>query len=210
MLGPIEQLLDNLGRLLAEEPLAFGDTGAFALNAGSADAALLTTLAPGNYTAQVTVATGATTVDMVAIAAKAPQIAPRVQTAIFAAIAGSATPLALVSMAPRTGVVLVALPEELPVTETFEPGTEAGGGDHGQADDRRRTTAHGQRGPGRKRARCSWAGCRWAFPWFVAHGLWSVIGDRLAAVGGCPRSASPPPVAAVVRGLPRRPPDRAG
>ena len=71
---PKIELFDQQGRSLAANDnwggaatlaTAFADTGAFALNAGSADAALLATLAPGNYTAQVTVATGVTGVALV-------------------------------------------------------------------------------------------------------------------------------------------------
>jgi hypothetical protein len=76
MSDPKVELFDATGKSLATNDNwggsaalagAFGDTGAFALNAGSADAALLTTLAPGNYTAQVTVATGATGVALVEV-----------------------------------------------------------------------------------------------------------------------------------------------
>jgi hypothetical protein len=76
MADPKLELFDATGKSLATNDnwggsaalaAAFGDTGAFALNAGSADAALLTTLAPGNYTAQVTVATGATGVALVEV-----------------------------------------------------------------------------------------------------------------------------------------------
>lgn len=76
MADPKLELFDANGKSLATNDnwggsaalaAAFGDTGAFALNAGSADAALLTTLAPGNYTAQVTVATGATGVALVEV-----------------------------------------------------------------------------------------------------------------------------------------------
>ena len=45
----------------------FNAVGAFALTPGSKDAALLQTLAPGNYTAQVTAATGATGVAIVEV-----------------------------------------------------------------------------------------------------------------------------------------------
>jgi hypothetical protein len=71
---PKIELFDQGGKSLAANDnwggaaalaTAFADTGAFALNAGSADAALLATLAPGNYTAQVTVATGVTGVALV-------------------------------------------------------------------------------------------------------------------------------------------------
>ncbi len=71
---PKIELFDQQGRSLAANDnwggaaalaTAFADTGAFALTAGSADAALLATLAPGNYTAQVTVATGVTGVALV-------------------------------------------------------------------------------------------------------------------------------------------------
>lgn len=76
MSDPKLELFDRDGKSIATNDnwggsaalaAAFGDTGAFALNAGSADAALLTTLAPGNYTAQVTVATGATGVALVEV-----------------------------------------------------------------------------------------------------------------------------------------------
>lgn len=76
MTDPKVELFDATGKSLATNDnwggsaalaTAFGDTGAFALNAGSADAALVTTLAPGNYTAQVTVATGATGVALVEV-----------------------------------------------------------------------------------------------------------------------------------------------
>jgi len=76
MSDPKLELFDRDGKSIATNDnwggatalaFAFGDTGAFALNAGSADAALLTTLAPGNYTAQVTVATGATGVALVEV-----------------------------------------------------------------------------------------------------------------------------------------------
>jgi hypothetical protein len=71
---PKIELFDQGGKSLAANDnwggaaalaTAFAATGAFALNAGSADAALLATLAPGNYTAQVTVATGVTGVALV-------------------------------------------------------------------------------------------------------------------------------------------------
>lgn len=57
---------DNWGGLAALST-AFTDTGAFDLPAGSADAALLITLPPGNYTAVVSVASGATGVALVEV-----------------------------------------------------------------------------------------------------------------------------------------------
>ena len=76
MADPKIELFDSGGKSLAANDNwggasalagAFTDTGAFGLNAGSADAALLITLAPGNYTAQVTVATGTTGVALVEV-----------------------------------------------------------------------------------------------------------------------------------------------
>jgi hypothetical protein len=46
---------------------AFVDTGAFVLPPASRDAALVITLPPGNYTAQVTVATGETGLALVEV-----------------------------------------------------------------------------------------------------------------------------------------------
>ena len=76
MYDPKIELLDSSGKSLAINDnwggtpalaSAFGDTGAFELPAGSGDAALLITLAPGNYTAQVTVATGTTGLALVEV-----------------------------------------------------------------------------------------------------------------------------------------------
>ncbi|MCX6956121.1 MAG: immunoglobulin domain-containing protein [Verrucomicrobia bacterium] len=76
LLDPKLELFDRTGKSLAFNDNwggtaalsgAFSDTGAFGLNAGSADAALLITLAPGNYTAQVTVATGTTGIALVEV-----------------------------------------------------------------------------------------------------------------------------------------------
>lgn len=76
MIDPKLELFDATGRSLATNDNwggtaalsgAFAETGAFVLNSGSADAALLITLAPGNYTAQVTVATGTTGVALVEV-----------------------------------------------------------------------------------------------------------------------------------------------
>lgn len=69
MADPKIELFDAAGRSLATNDnwggaaalaAAFAQTGAFTLAANARDAALLATLAPGNYTVQVTVATGAT------------------------------------------------------------------------------------------------------------------------------------------------------
>jgi hypothetical protein len=69
MADPKIELFDGSGKTIATNDnwggaaaltTAFTDTGAFALAGTSRDAALLVTLAPGNYTAQVTVASGAT------------------------------------------------------------------------------------------------------------------------------------------------------
>ncbi|MCX6956126.1 MAG: immunoglobulin domain-containing protein [Verrucomicrobia bacterium] len=76
MADPKVELFDSTGKSLALNDNwggtaalsgAFTDTGAFALGTTSADAALLITLAPGNYTAQVTVATGTTGVALVEV-----------------------------------------------------------------------------------------------------------------------------------------------
>ena len=76
MSDPKIELFDSAGKSLAINDNwggtpalagAFGDTGAFVLPAGSGDAALLITLAPGNYTAQVTVATGSTGLALVEV-----------------------------------------------------------------------------------------------------------------------------------------------
>ena len=76
MTDPKIELFDVAGKSLATNDnwggtvalsAAFAQTGAFVLSPDSRDAALLATLAAGNYTAQVTVATGATGVALVEV-----------------------------------------------------------------------------------------------------------------------------------------------
>ena len=76
MTDPKIELFDVAGKSLATNDnwggtvalsAAFAQTGAFVLSPNSRDAALLATLAAGNYTAQVTVATGATGVALVEV-----------------------------------------------------------------------------------------------------------------------------------------------
>ena len=73
---PKIELFDDSGKSLATNDnwggtaalaAAFAQTGAFVLSPNSRDAALLVTLAAGNYTAQVTVATGSTGVALVEV-----------------------------------------------------------------------------------------------------------------------------------------------